>query len=440
MVAPDRAISLGSRLGFIFASLLYKSALDITYYFYLSRFFRYHNLTAFDLHLDAGRFFLSYLLVFAMSAVVPRKENNFNGMFYAIVLIFLYVPLATMYGMDARSDVFPLALTAFAIVVTMLTAISFERVWRKFPLLERGRSIALLFSTLMVAYFILWSIISGAVTHINFDFRDIYIYREILGEKLDVGFLSYLNIWTQKAFNPLLIAYAMYKRNGILLAISLLVQMYFFAVTQHRAHLFVPILIYMAYIIYQRRLSTGKLLGAAAAGVVLITTIGLYFEMDEALAVVIRRALFVAPTVAYEWVAYFSEREKVHFADNILRGWINNEYTGKNLPLFMGDYMQFGSDLAFNSGLIGAGFAQLGIWGVIIYASLLGIVLSFLNALITKGLPVFMVAALLIAPIRTAWADSDLFTALLSHGIIVCVVLLWLFGPDRRQERINEMG
>ena len=91
-----------------------------------------------------------------------------------------------------------------------------------------------------------------------------------------------------------------------------------------------------------------------------------------------------------------------------------------------------GREISFNSGIIGAGFAQAGLLGVAFYAIVVGWIIKFVNSLIRQGVPVFVATALLIAPIRTAWADSDLFTALLSHGIIVSLVVLWLLGGARR--------
>ncbi|MNY40286.1 hypothetical protein D3C86_1750200 [compost metagenome] len=105
------------------------------------------------------------------------------------------------------------------------------------------------------------------------------------------------------------------------------------------------------------------------------------------------------------------------------------------LPYYLGDYFVPGKSLAFNAGIVGTGYAQAGFFGVIFYATTLGFFLRFVNGLIKGGLPVYMVAAVLITPIRTAWADSDLFSALLSHGILIGIVVLWLYGKSKEKDR-----
>lgn len=108
---------------------------------------------------------------------------------------------------------------------------------------------------------------------------------------------------------------------------------------------------------------------------------------------------------------------------------MEGEYTGANLPSLMSELIFGGQPFGFNAGIVGAGFAHLGLFGVILYAATLGALVRFVNHLIHRGLPAFLSAALLFEPFRTTWADTDLPTAILSHGILVGTILLFFTAP-----------
>jgi hypothetical protein len=143
-------------------------------------------------------------------------------------------------------------------------------------------------------------------------------------------------------------------------------------------------------------------------------------------------SFFVPASVNFDWIAFFLERPRVYFSDNLLAGIPASINEGENLPLLLGDYMASGRRFAFSCGMIDAGFSQMGYFGVTLYAFVVGASVKFVNALFRHGVPVFWAAAVLFALLRTAWADSDVFTALLPHGIHVCIVMLWLIGKPHK--------
>lgn len=419
--------SLSARLKFVLAVFFFRSSLDLCYIYYIHPAFESHFLTPMRLEFDLLRYLLSYSIVVLLAMFLPLRNDNLSGVFFAIAMIFLIVPMTVMYGFDSSLPGDAI-LAGVVAVVAAFSAVAIRIVRVRIPLAKAGQGIATFLALGFVAYFLAWSFVSGAAANINFDFTQIYEYREIAGGLLDVGVFSYLNVWAQKVFNPLLLALGLYRRNRLLVLFALAMQIYFFGVTQHRAHLFVPVLIVMVYWLYLSRISISRLYLIAGTGLLVFLGLTLVANLDAAAAIVLRRAFFVPASVTFDWVAFFLERPKVYFADNLLAAISDSVYSGRTLPFFLGDYMAPGRQLAFNNGIVGAGFAQAGLTGVALYAFLLGLVVKFVNALIRQGLPVFIAAAILIAPLRTAWADSDLFTALLSHGIAMSVIVLWLLG------------
>ncbi len=270
-----------------------------------------------------------------------------------------------------------------------------------------------------VAAFVGWSIASGAASNLNFDLGRIYEFRQETGEALDGGIAGYLNLWAQKVFNPLLLAIGLRRRSWMLIAGALAAQVYFFAVTQHRIHLFMPVLVFMIYLLYARNLTLRRLYFLAGAGLAAFLVVALALNLDTAASLIVRRALYVPASVTFGWFEYFAFNPKVYWTDRFVFGRTPTDYTGLSLPAVLGDYRSPNTPFAFNAGLVGAGFGQAGLWGVALYAGILGLLLRFANGLVRRGVPVYMAAAVLIGPIRTAWADSDVLTAVLSHGLLV---------------------
>lgn len=420
----------------------FRIVVDLTYFLYVHPAFADHFLTPMRLSFEFERFLLSYFLLFAAAIFVPFDKKDLSGIFFLSVLMFIYVPMTSMYGFDASLPLFPL--------VSALVAIGTAHGASKLPFgvlaptpIKSGEKLIVGIAVSFNLLFLMWVIATGAIANINFDFSKIYDLRETNQELLDVGLMAYVNQWTQKVFNPLLFALALYRRNLFMLAFTLAMQVFFFATTQHRAHLFTPFLIYLVSLLYTRNINLSRLY--VIAGVFLGVFLGftLYFEIEKISAIVMRRAFFVPPSVTFEWFNYFAERPKVYWTDILLANVVPTEYSGERLPFLLGDELVPDLNLGYNTGLIGSGYAHAGIFGVVFYAFILGAILKIVNVMIGRGIPAYIAAALLLGPIRTAWTGSDLLTALLTHGIALAVITLWFLGQmgnvavNQRTERLT---
>lgn len=428
------------RLRFVFACFFVKLSFDLAYASYLQVDFGAHFLTPFPLKFSILRYIESNLWVLMVAMIVPFNSRNMSGSFFACALIFLFLPLATMFGMDYERTRMTLALTTLAIFVSYIaSAAKFTPL--RIPVPANGRTFATMICALSLLYFLALSAATGTLFRMNFNLDLIYILRGEAENVLDVGILGYLNLWTQKVLTPFLLAIGLSRRSWWMIILATMMHVVYFGVTQHRMHLFVPALVVLVWYVYKRGFSfaTGFLI--IGLGVAMSTTLAIFSGLEFVGAVMLRRAFFVGASVTDSWVNFFLERPKVFFSDNLLSSVVVNDYTGVPLPYYLGDYFQPGLDLAFNAGLVATGYAQLGVIGVAFYALILGLFLRSVNALIRSGVPVFMPAAIIFLPLRIAWVDSDLFTALLSHGLIVSLVMVWLYGRyDRRAQSLATSG
>lgn len=412
--------------GRIAAVLVFRLALDLAYYFYVSPAFFDDPITTMLIKFNAERYLLSIVLVVTPAMFVPFGKRDLSGIYFMAAMIFLYIPMTSIVAFNDQLPIEPVLITLLAIAVS-LVFVNLPLI-PLLPMARNGERSAIQVSAAAVMLFIFWSIYSGAASNINLDLAQIYGFREANSELLDVGVWAYLNLWAEKIFNPLLFAIALYRRSLAMILLTLVVQLYFFAVTQHRIHLFAPILTYMIYLLYQRSITLTQLYFYSAIALVVILAVALSFGLDTAASLLIRRALYVGASVTIDWISYFTEASKIYWSDRYLLGRAPTEYTGVNLPYFMGHVKFPETPFAFNVGMVGAGYSHAGIWGVALYAALLGLIVNFVNRLIKRGLPAYIAAAILIGPLRTAWADSDLLTTLLSHGVIVAILIFALLG------------
>jgi hypothetical protein len=418
------------RIQFIFAGILFKIILDISYSTYLTNEFANHFLTPFVVNFSIYHLLESYLWLTMVLFFVPCSSRAAGGLAFFSAIIFLYTPVASIYGLDSERSRYTLFLSTLAIVVAYLVGAASGRRTVKITFVKGGHRVILGISFLFAGLFLMIAASSGALFNMNFNVARVYEFRSDLSAKIDFGVFSYTNLWSQKVFTPLILAIGLYRKSPWMIAFALGMHLIYFGVTQHRSHLFTPVLVYIAFVLYRYEFSYANGFLFLATVLAALNMIIFMFDLQALAALIIRRALFVGASVTYSWIDYFAVNPKVYFSDNILSSVVQNTYTGVNLPKFMGDYMRSDVSLAFNSGLVGAGFAQLGVVGVAIYGAIIGVFIRINKRLIKSGVPPYIHAAILFLPYRIAWADAELMTALLSHGIIVGTFAVWLYGKS----------
>ena len=419
-----------SRLAFVLAVLFFRLVLDLCYYLYLIDAFGDDEVTPMWLNLQPGQYLMSFASVILIALIVPHNKKNLSGIYYFSILAFLFIPLTSIAGMNADKSIYFVFITLTGIITSLIvTEVPMPRL--NIPMPKRGIAVAVLFSSGALAVFFIWTVITGSIFNVNFDLTKIYQLREEQDALLNQGFWGYFNLWAQKVFNPFLFALGLYYRNKPLIVIGLLFQVYFFTITSHRTHLFVPVLIWLVYFLYSRKYSFFHLnlvVAIALLGVVAAANID---GLDLLPTIVIRRAFFVAGSATMDWLSLFESRAHVYFADNLLKSYVSNEYTGQKLTHYVSVLIFNKVPFGFDGGLVGNGYAHLGLLGVVLYAALIGLYVRFMNELIANGVQVAIAAALLFEPLRTTWADTDLPTALITHGLLVGLLLIWMVGKSK---------
>ena len=158
----------------------------------------------------------------------------------------------------------------------------------------------------------------------------------------------------------------------------------------------------------------------------------LYFYIFQELllpSILIRRVFFVPANLNYVYFEYFSIHDHIYWSNSILKYAIDYAYDVS--PVFViGEYLG-DSTLAANTGVFGSGFMHLGIYGIILYMLLITFLINLIQQF--NKLPIWLINAILLMPLLTIFISADLPTALLTHGMLIGLGLLYLYSTPAKK-------
>jgi hypothetical protein len=145
----------------------------------------------------------------------------------------------------------------------------------------------------------------------------------------------------------------------------------------------------------------------------------------------LHRVCFTPATLSSYYWEYFSANPHVMLSDSILASFFPRNYD-KNVGPLIGE-VYFQSDVMnATTGIWAQGFAHFGYAGMIA-ASLCVAALFWVVDSISDG-DRLVVGALMMALIGVFWANVALHTSLISNGILVTILLLYLMPNRKRKE------
>ena len=96
-----------------------------------------------------------------------------------------------------------------------------------------------------------------------------------------------------------------------------------------------------------------------------------------------------------------------------------------SLTHVIGQYIGY-EGMGANNGYVSSGFAHAGYFGVLFYSFILGLLLKLINDMTYDKLPLWFSISISIGPLRTVLINSDLFTSMLTHGLFISLIIIFL--------------
>jgi len=410
------------------AVLLLRAILDFAYVSYVHRYFG-GSFAAGAFPLDGVnpfRVLESYVLVFLLAIWLAsslyrrwRPSGITLDLYFAVVML----PLTSLYGLAGAPPAFVYAAAESFAILLIVTGL-LPRVKVRLP----GRdllAIGVLLAVGMSVYVYGMLLLSGGLGRLSFDLLSVY---EVRAEYTQAQgpFMGYFVPWQANVVNMALVCYALYKRNHLLLGLGVAAQLLLFGMTGHKSFLLSPLLAGGVYFTWKRRNALVYIIGGAAALIVVSYLLFLISGNHLAPSIMIRRLFFVPAANHLIYYDFFSQpgHPFVMLSNSILAPFLSYPY---ELPVpRVIAWAYWGRDFWPNVGYLGDAFAHFGFMGMFIFSIILGVFLHVVDS-VGGWLPANLVAAVIATP-AMALTNSGLFTSLLTHGLILAVIVLWLLG------------
>lgn len=402
----------------VFLLFFFRFLLDISYIVFVSPYFQYMG---FDYDLNKYNYIISWIFTLISILLVKEEINKPSDYFFMTAVIAVLIPLTSFFGL-ANKEWLPALisiLSVFFIYVILRTNLVKPFYFKKFA---NGQMAAFSLSIIFIFILIFWYIVSGAIKYINFDFTKVYEYRSKSADLAAIGPMAYVNGWVYNVFIVYYLSYCLLNKKYNLFFLGFLIQIFFYGVSGHKSVFFTPIIV-LGIWWYFKRYNSLLFMIVFFNILIVVSLFFLYLGNIEFPSMFIRRLFFVPAKLFYDYIDFFSQNPKVYWSNSILSFFFDYPYNDK-FSIIIGEANESGSNA--NNGYLSSGFANWGYWGIFLYSIIISFILKNIDFYAKNGLPLWFVLALVIVPLRAFLVSSDLFTTILTHGLLVAMFLLIL--------------
>jgi len=407
-------------LGFLFLSVFYEHYIVPKWSYY-----------GFPWNPSVQRITLASLGLAVLVILVPARPKLPSDFFLHIHLLFPVLPMLVVYGLGNTNGVY----TAF-VVISFLVLIYARLVPVALPKIRGYSPAKIMRGCLLFTWFCIIAIFAfGGYKYINFDLFEVYDYRRQAASNLP-SFFGYITPIVGKVLIPLALGVALMQRRLLASTAAIAGAIMIFALTSRKGPLFYPLVVFaIFYMAGKRKMIIYLLLGNIF--IILMSFGELMWDSDLLANLIIRRNYFIPAIANYGYYDFFSSHPFVMLSNSkITFGLLEYPY---ELPaaLMLGKVYWNNPEMSANTGWMGTSYMHFGFAGMLVFAVVIGILLRLIDQL-SKKTPPSQVLALSIVPFLALFTSADLPTALLTHGLLVCMILIWLYNPSRVKKGVTK--
>jgi len=406
----------------IIAIFSYKITLDLAYYFIISRVWLYDK---FVLNLNNLKLIESYFLLFVIFVLMPKSPKKLSNIVIWLLVLISYIPILTLFGLMNQSRMYVYAITGFWILVFFLyqTPDIFVLPLRKMQSKLLRNSIFVCLS--VVVFFLIYKYIGF---FINFNLAKVYDIRSDF-INTNIPLAGYLFTWLAYVVNPIFFALFLNKKKWLPFILVIFLQILIFSVTGMKSFLFaLPFVLGLALVIKQRR--PFFLITIIVIAIILCGMLS-YWLMDDVWisSLTTRRSLLVPAQLSFFYHDFFSKNPYTFLSQHhIFKNFINYPYELNPPHLIAKTYFNR-PQMGANNGIYADAYMNFGLVGLVFWGIFLVIILKLINAF-SKNKNIKMTIATIAMPIMFL-TNSALLTCLVTHGLILSLILLYLLPKEK---------
>lgn len=427
-ILPPAPVKGNGRFIYVSLSLAYYAILSWIYVYEISLYWEYMG---FKGQYSNSGFALSFSLVLALSIIVPLKNDTrsilittMSFLFFIPSIIYISFPFVSVYHLTSIVVLFT--------SILLFSSINFRLPEARFFSENAVLSVTIFLILLAVAMQASY----GGLRNFNLDIERVYEFRREDANALP-DFFGYVYSNIVGALVPVgIILSQKYNRNFItFLVVALTIIL--FGMTHHKSILFAPIGIYIFYKSISM-INPTKIIPFSFLFVISVCLGDIFYnqfilsinEPSYIASLIARRTLLVPSMLDGLYIEFFDNNVKYYWSNSKILSWaLGNPYEIA-APFIIGYEYFYDMDTSANTGVIGSGFSNAGLMGVVIYSILSGLFLSLLNNY-GRMLGHTFVSSASVVIFFMIMSTTDLVTAVLSHGLLLLIILLTILPQGK---------
>jgi hypothetical protein len=269
---------------------------------------------------------------------------------------------------------------------------------------------------------------SGRLSMGSLSLASVYEFRTVSDQAVRGGITQYISTWTANFLVTTLFIAALLRRKYLICGALLAAQMALFLMTREKLTLFIPAFGLIAYWAFERGLSPLRLFAALVAVIIIGAVLSQHYNFDLLNTLVVRR-IFFAPAALDALYRQVFDVYGLQYWSQFL-GRLSGGGGGLAPAVIVGATMANSAGELNNAGTgyIGSGYMQAGYIGIFVYAFLIGLLFYAANSLTLDRVRNSLATTLIFFPIWAAINDTDLPSAIMTQGIFLVIIGLWLMG------------
>lgn len=406
--------------------LIYKITIELIYVFAIIPLYGYTKL---ELHVDWFKAIESYICLMILIVFFPKNKKIPSFSLYVILCIFIYIPLGSYMWLSGQSSIYYFTVVIGFIIISMFIKMKKVYIISKFQYSNNLFYLLYLFYFIITVYLIF---IRGGIDLRAVSLEEIYSLRS--EQNID-GINGYLLNWSAKVFCPFFIAFYLYKKKYSLVILTVFLQLIMFLSYGYKAYLFSVIM--LAFVLIGKRKNNFEKNFSLGVSFSIITSYIVYvlFTSTTLINTIAFRLIFVPVQIQYQYFDYFSKFEKMNFSQSIIGKLFNVEDDYHQPISFVISMYYQGVISNSNTGIFSDAFANGGFVLMIIYSMIVGCIFYVIDIVTFKIPVVYTVSAL--SYLMFVLNDNSLLTSLLTGGLALMIILLFLFNSNIKNTEEN---
>lgn len=402
----------------ILSLLSFRFLLDVGYVIFVGPAYAYQHM---GLDFDLLRYVISWVMLFVTIPFFMGRQWKLSRAISFSLFTLGFIPVTSYYALAGIDLRWFLMSAVFWVIVGLVSELKLPS-----PRIAKPRNLTLIVSVIFFFAIASWAILImkfGISFRLSFD--DVY---EVRAENAlnSIPFGGYVVPWAAKIALPALVVLGLQLKGvvgKIMLALAFLLEIMFFSATGHKSYLFSVFVMVGLYFISDKQNRIVWIAAGCAGVVAACLLIDVVSGGGYLSAMIIRRVFFVPAMLSNAYYEFF-DGNFMRLSHSILAPWIEN-------PLNMSPSMAVGeqflgfSGLNANNGVVADGYMNFGVIGMLVWAVLVGLAISFFDS-VARSVDPKIGFSLGMNAFRV-FINSGFLTGMLTHGVLFTVLLVILF-------------